>query len=157
MNEGQALAEERLAFIREETRFEIGLLHERVNALVAAEAFLTIAFTGAMSNSAPWGKRFSDIVGPTLSILGMLLAVLAWPAIDGTVRIVFAWAARRREIMEQHPELWHTDWGLAGNSRHGLRAGMDDWRSLLFFRTAPGLFAVMWAGLTIVAVTVLRR
>jgi hypothetical protein len=38
-----------LAFIREETRFEIGLLHERVNALVGAEAFLTIAFTAAMS------------------------------------------------------------------------------------------------------------
>ena len=40
---------EQLAFIRQETRFEIGLLHERVNALVAAEAFLTIAFTAVSS------------------------------------------------------------------------------------------------------------
>ena len=32
----------RLAFLREETRFEIGLLHDRINALISAEAFLTI-------------------------------------------------------------------------------------------------------------------
>lgn len=56
-----------LAFIREETRFEIGLLHERVNALVGAEAFLTIAFTAAMSNGTAWGARFAAIVAPILS------------------------------------------------------------------------------------------
>lgn len=52
-----------LAFIREETRFEVGLLHERVNALIAAEAFLTIAFTTAMSNSNPnWGAAITFVV-----------------------------------------------------------------------------------------------
>lgn len=42
----------RLVVVRDETRFELALLHDRVNALLAAEAFLTIAFTAAMSNGA---------------------------------------------------------------------------------------------------------
>lgn len=61
----------RLAFIREETRFEIGLLHDRINALISAEAFLTIAFTMAMSNTnAHWGSTFSTLVPPILSLVG---------------------------------------------------------------------------------------
>ena len=88
-----------LAFIREETRFEIGLLHERVNALVGAEAFLTIAFTAAMSNGTAWGARFAAIVAPILS-------------------------------------------------------APDQWRSMLFFRAAPGLFALVWTILTVVALVI---
>jgi len=38
---------ERLVFVRAELRFELGLLHERVNALLTAEAFLTIAYVAA--------------------------------------------------------------------------------------------------------------
>jgi len=45
---------DRLALVRAEIRFEIDLLHQRVNALIAAEAFLTIAYTAAMSNGATW-------------------------------------------------------------------------------------------------------
>jgi hypothetical protein len=37
-----------LAFIREETRFEIGLLHERVNALVGAEAWPGVQATAGL-------------------------------------------------------------------------------------------------------------
>jgi len=43
---------ERLGFVRAELRFELTLLHDRVNALLTAEAFLTIAYTAAMSNGA---------------------------------------------------------------------------------------------------------
>lgn len=64
-----------MAYIREETRFELGLLHDRVSVLLAAEAFLTIAFTAAMGTAARWG----DVVAPVLSVLGLVLAVLAWP------------------------------------------------------------------------------
>jgi hypothetical protein len=68
----------RLAFIREETRFEVGPLHDRISALISAEAFLTIAFTMAMSNTnARWGSSFSILVAPILSLLGLILAVVA--------------------------------------------------------------------------------
>ena len=81
-------AHERLTLIRAELRFELGLLHERVNALVAAEAFLTIAYTTAMSNGARWGAVFSTIVAPILAVLGLLLALLAWPGVATTVQLV---------------------------------------------------------------------
>ncbi len=68
---------ERLASIRSELRFELGLLHDRVNALLAAEAFLVIGYTAAMSNAAPWGAAFSAAVAPILSVLGLLLALSA--------------------------------------------------------------------------------
>lgn len=93
-SEGSSSVPQQLAFIRDETRFEIGLLHERVNTLVAAEAFLTIAYTTAMGNTASWGVTFSAVVAPTLSVLGLLLALLAWPGIYATVRIVLTWTAR---------------------------------------------------------------
>ena len=67
---------QQLAFIRDEIRFEIGLLHDRVNALLAAEAFLTIAYTAAMSDGTPWGPTFSRIVSPILALLGLSLALL---------------------------------------------------------------------------------
>lgn len=96
-----------MAFIRDETRFEIGLLHDRVNALIAAEAFLTIAFTAAMSTGAPWGA----VVSPILSVLGLLLALLAWPGIRATVEITLGWTARQIELLERNPALSSTVWG----------------------------------------------
>ena len=54
----------RLDAVRAETRSELGLLHERVNALLAAEAFLTIAYVAAMSDGAPWGRSFAAVGAP---------------------------------------------------------------------------------------------
>ena len=82
---------ERLTLIRAELRFELGLLHDRVNALLAAEAFLTIAYTAAMSNSAPWSRPFAMVVAPALSLLGLLLALLARPGVTTTARLVLDW------------------------------------------------------------------
>jgi len=44
-------------------------------------------------------------------------------------------------------------WALSAADR---AADADQWRSMLFFRAVPGLFALVWAGLTVVAL-VLRR
>ncbi len=149
-------APERLAFIRETTRFEIGLLHARVNALVAAEAFLTIAFTAAMSNGTPWGATFAAVVSPILSLLGFVLAVLAWPGVAATVKIILGWTARQTELLERNPKLMATLWEPSADVRRDRRADPDQWRSMLFFRAAPGLFALVWAVLTIVALTIRR-
>ncbi len=143
---------EQLAFIREETRSEIALLHERVNALVGAEAFLTIAFTTAMGNTAPDGPRFAAVVGPLLAVLGLLLALLAWPGIESTVRTVRTWTARRTDLLRREPSLAVTVWGMAAEGRGEPRSDPDRWRSMLFFRAAPGLFVVVWAVLGAFAV-----
>ena len=138
----------RLAFIREETRFEIVLLHERVNALIGAEAFLTIAFTAAMSNTnARWGMAFSIVVAPMLSVVGLILAVLSWPGVDASFNIILEWNARQLQAMRDNPNLAEAMW------RPHVRGRNDpDQRStLLFARAVPIVFATAWTVLTFVA------
>ena len=147
---------EQLAFIREETRFEIGLLHERVNALVGAEAFLTIAFTAAMSNGTAWGATFSAVASPILSVLGLVLALLAWPGVDATVKIILRWTANRIELLESDPALSATPWGVAARGRADRRTDPDQWRSMLFFRAVPALFVLVWTALTVLALVIRR-
>ena len=90
----------RLEFIREETRFEIGLLHDRINALISAEAFLTISFTMAMNNTtAEWGPTFSAFVAPVLSLVGLILAVLAWLGVNASFKIIVEWNSSQQRFM----------------------------------------------------------
>ena len=54
MSEAKAVASSEdhrgsISAIREEMRFEIGVFHERINALISAEAFLLISFTMALA------------------------------------------------------------------------------------------------------------
>jgi hypothetical protein len=143
--EGSPDPAERLTFIRAELRFELGLLHQRVNALVAAEAFLTIAYTAAMSNSARWGAVFSAVVSPILAVLGLLLALLAWPGVATTVRLVLGWTAGQTDVLRSEASLSAVS-GLPGRS-----ADRDQRKSMLFFRAVPGLFVLVWTVLTVVA------
>lgn len=141
----------RLAFIREETRFEIALLHERVNALIGAEAFLTIAFTAAMSNTnARWGLAFSVLVAPLLSVVGLLLAVLAWPGVDASFKIILRWNARQVQLMRESPGLAEAMW----RPHVGGEGDPDQRSSMLFARAVPVVFGLAWAILTVVALTV---
>jgi hypothetical protein len=146
-----------LMFIRDEIRFEIGLLHDRVNALLAAEAFLTIAYTAAMSNGTTWGPTFSRIVSPILSLLGLFLALLAWPGVDATVKIVLAWTSRERRLFDDNPSLFGTiPGGLVAASGTQGRLESVQRRSMLFSRAVPVLFVTVWATLTVVAVAINR-
>jgi hypothetical protein len=149
-------ASEQLSLVRGETRFEIGLLHDRVNALLGAEAFLTIAYTGAMSNAAPWGPTFSAVVAPALAVLGLLLALLAWPGISTTVSIVLQWTAHQDELLRREPGLVATPSGLTAHGRGDLRVRRDQWRSMLFFRAVPVLFVLVWVLLAVVALVLPR-
>ncbi len=148
------LAARELGLIRAETRAEIGLLHDRVNALLAAEAFLTVAYAVTMSNGTAWGKPFAVVVAPLLSVLGLLLAVLAGIGINATARLVREWTQRQQQLLDEHPRMASTflGWAAGGGSRR--RAAEDQHRSLLFFRAVPVLFSAVWIALTVVALVV---
>jgi hypothetical protein len=142
----------RLAFIREETRFEIGLLHDRINALISAEAFLTIAFTMAMSNSnAHWGTTFTILVPPILSVVGLILAGLAWPGVDASFKIILEWNARQVHLMQENAHLTDVMWRLDVLGRGNHRADPDQRNTMLFARAVPAVFGIAWAVLTVVA------
>ena len=100
-----------------------------------------------MSSDGAWAA----VVAPVLAALGLLLAVLAWPGVTSTVRLVMAWTDRTAQLAAQHP-------GAAApvplhGQDPGSRAGrhQDQWRSTLFFRAVPGTFAVVWTVLLAVA------
>lgn len=145
-------SDQHLGIIRNETRFEIGLLHTRVNALLSAEAFLTIAFTAAMSNGAAARSTISVIISTTLAVLGLLLALLALPGINATANIVL-------ELTDQQGQLLSADrtatavYEVAAAGRAPGRTRSDQRRSLLFFRAAPVLFAIVWTAFTVISLT----
>ena len=147
---------QRLKFIREETRFEIGLLHDRINALISAEAFLTIAFTMAISNTnARWGSTFSILVAPMLSSVGLTLAVLAWPGVDASFKIIVEWNLRQMQLMRENPVLIDTMW--REYVLHNRNADPDQRKTMLFTRAVPPVFGIAWAILTVVAIVLPLR
>ena len=124
------------------------LLHERINALIGAEAFLTIAFAASMSNTnARWGALFSVIVAPMLSVIGLLLAVLAWPGVDASFRIVLAWNRRQLQLFEERPGLAEALWRPHVQGQRDP----DQHRTMLFARAVPLVFGVLWLVLSVVA------
>lgn len=143
---------DRLALVRAEIRFELDLLHQRVNALLAAEAFLTIAYTAAMSNSASWGRPFATVAAPVLSVLGLLLALLLLPGVTATARIVLTQTALQQQLAERLP-------GSALAGYYGLpgrpAALTDQRRSLWFFQAVPILFSVVWTVLFVLTLVLL--
>ena len=46
---GADIYAKRALAIREEMKFEVGIMHDRINTLVSAEAFLTISFTMSLT------------------------------------------------------------------------------------------------------------
>lgn len=139
---------DRLALVRAEIRFELDLLHQRVNALLAAEAFLVIAYTAAMSNGTAWGRPFASVAAPVLAVLGLLLALLVLPGVRATARIVLTQTAVQQQLVERLP-------GSARAGFYGVpgrpTAVADQRRSLLFFQAAPILFSVVWSILFVLA------
>ena len=145
-------------FMREETRFEIGLLHERINALISAEAFLTIAFTMSLTNSnARFGPALSLLVPPILSLVGLILAVLAWPGVDASFKIIVEWNVRQQQVMNEKPALTDAMWRMDVLGRRNPSALPESGLSLVFARAVPAVFTVAWALLTVVALVLPLR
>ena len=128
--------------IRDETRFELQLLHERVNTLLAAEAFLTIAYTATMNSKGTWAA----IVAPVLAVLGLLLAGLAWPGVRTTANLVMQWTYQVGDLIQRYPQA-RPAWSAGQEDRQARETGQR--RSLLLFRFAPPTFLGVWLVLLI--------
>ncbi|MFC3124993.1 hypothetical protein ACFOD4_07970 [Pseudoroseomonas globiformis] len=143
-NEYDIDALRRLSFVREEIRFEMGLLHNRANALIGAEAFLTIAFTTAMSNvNTDWGPFFTLLVPTTLAVIGIILAVISRPGIRTSLTIIAEWNVRQREVMVADAPLTRAMWRHAVLVNNYERPEPEH-RSMMFFQLVPMVFIVSW-------------
>ena len=143
----------RLAFVREEMRFEIGILHDRINALISAEAFLLISFTMSLAYAtAHWQDKFF-FVPPLLSVIGFMLAILAWPGVNTSYKIIVEWNIILVKVLNEANAasnfMWPTSLFVSGERR----TQADHRNSMLFARSVPLVFAVAWAVLAVVVLT----
>ena len=143
----------RLAFVREEMRFEVGILHDRINALISAEAFLLISFTMSLVYATGhWHDRFF-FVPPMLSVIGFTLAVLAWPGVNTSYKIVVEWNIILVQVLNEAHAASNFMWPTALFVSGERRTQADHRNSMLFARSVPIVFAFAWAVLAVVVLT----
>ena len=94
------------------------------------------------------------VIVPIRSGVGLRLARVAWRGIQATAGLIVRWNARQLDLVERNPALSATMWGLAVRGPGDRRVGPDQWRSMLFFRAAPGLFVLAWTTLTVIALVI---
>lgn len=83
---------ERLDFYRREIQYETSILANRTDAYLASQSFLVIAFASCMSNLNPgWGKLFTLVIPPFLTLLGVLRSLNAWPGTRAAYDIIGHW------------------------------------------------------------------
>jgi len=135
---------DRLDFYRKEIQYETAILSNRTNAYLSAQSFLVIAFASSMANLNPeWGKLFTLVVPPFLTLLGLISSMHAWPGIRAAYEIIDHWHFKQSQLLHSQPSmgLAYDDSPLFSeheSSEKGYR------KSLLFSMRTPWLFSVFW-------------
>lgn len=144
----------RMAAIRKEMHFEVGVFHERINALISAESFLLISFTMALTYAGEGAATSFFWISPILAAIGFTLAALAWPGVATSYKIIVEWnilfVAALDAGHEASTVLWRPSVFVDGNRR--IQA--DHRRGMLFSRFIPIIFMVAWvvlAGIVLAA------
>lgn len=135
---------ERLDFYRREIQYETSILANRTDAFLASQSFLVIAFASSMGNLNPeWGKLFTLVVPPFLTLLGVLSSLNAWPGIRAAYDIIGHWHFKQSELLHSEPVI-----GLAYDEsplfceRESTQKGYR--KALLFSVRTPWIFATFW-------------
>lgn len=143
----------RASTIREEMRFETSVFHDRINALISAEAFLLISFTMALNYaSAGLAGKFFWIT-PVLSIIGFTLAALAWPGVNTGYKILVEWNLLFVDVLNEAHALPTFNWRPSVFVKGDRRIQLDHRRSMLFSRYVPIIFMIAWVVLAGVVLT----
>lgn len=155
---GADIHAKRALAIREEMKFEVGIMHDRINTLVSAEAFLTISFTMSLTYvNDQWSGRFFWIA-PLLALVGFLLAVLAWPGVSRSFEIIAEWNILLIDAVNQARKEPHFAWRPSIGTLGASKEQGGHRRAMLFTRFVPAVFAVAWICLAaIVLMGPLRR
>ena len=134
----------KIAAIREEMRLELGVFHDRVNALISAEAFLLISFTMALTYAGPSFGPSLFWISPTLSVIGFTLAALAWPGVLTSYKIIVEWNILFVDSLNAAHAASAIDWRPSVFADGDKRTHADHRRGLLFARFVPLIFMMAW-------------
>lgn len=145
-------AERSIRLIREEMRFEVAALEGRVNALISAEAFLTIAFTMALGNTGTGRDASLALVAPILSVIGFVLAVLSWPGVGTSVRIINEWNILLIAALRAAADATRRMWRSAMLDEEARRSRLAHRRGMMFAQAVSIVFSTAWLVLAVVAI-----
>jgi hypothetical protein len=137
----------KIATIREEMRFEIGVFHDRVNTLISAEAFLLISFTMSLAYVGSTSSTSLFWISPTLSVIGFTLAALAWPGVTTSYKIIVEWNVLFVEVLNAAHAASTVKWRPSVFVDGDKRVQADHRRGMLFSRYVPPIFMVAWVAL----------
>lgn len=124
------------------------MFHDRINALISAEAFLLISFTMALTYAGHSAHTPFFWISPTLSAVGFALAALAWPGVATSYRIIVEWNILFVEVINEAQEASSVRWRPSLFLHGDKRTNADHRRSMLFSRFVPPIFMVAWVILT---------
>lgn len=110
-----------LSFYRAEIRFESGVVNGRLQALLGSQSFLVIAYATAMTRSNNhWGSTLIVLIPVLFSLLGLVLALMAWPGVRAAYAAIAKWETKERALFAQPCKLvpfqfsFTTTFGLKG-------------------------------------------
>jgi hypothetical protein len=129
-----------LNFYRGEIRFESDMLASRLNAFIASQSFLVIGYASSMSASLDrWHNAFSFVFPPSLALLGLALALYAWPGIEAAYKVIGQRHDRQDELLSRSAAL--DEHRRASDS--ALGKGRPK-RGTMSAKYAPKVFAAAW-------------
>lgn len=128
-------------------RFEIGVFHDRINALISAQAFLLISFTMALTYGGHGASTPFFWISPTLSAVGFALAALAWPGVATSYKIIVEWNVLFVDVLNEAHAASTVRWRPSVFVDGDKRTHADHRRGMLFSRFVPGIFMVAWIAL----------
>ncbi|MBB2203270.1 hypothetical protein [Gluconacetobacter tumulisoli] len=132
-----------LAFYRSEIRFESEVVNGRLQALLGSQSFLVIAYATALTGANNhWGNTLL-LIGPVLfSLLGFVLALMAWPGIRAAYAAIAKWEEKERALHGRCSYL--VNFTLAANEDDSLDMTRRNQEGALFAHRAPIVFVVAW-------------
>ena len=134
---------ELLSYARAEIRAEIGLLNDRLNALMSSQSFLVIAYSSSLSSGyGDFSSLFILIMPPFLAVLGAALVLEARPSLRAALEVIEEW--RRREAALVGSSADYAPYTLATdeNSRVAMERRQHQGRH--FATRAPIIMLTAW-------------
>lgn len=132
-----------LKHYRAEIRFESDLAGQRINALLGSQSFLVIAYSSSMgASNGRWAEPLALALPAALALLGLILALLAWPGIRAAQAVVEQWRAREAELLVREVQLAPFSLGADEEGRGTISRRRRE--GALFARRAPAVFVCAW-------------
>lgn len=134
---------DQLDYIRTEIRSEIGLLNNRLNALMSSQSFLVIAYASTLSSSnGDFRSLFTVILPPFLAILGAALVLEARPSLKAALEAIDDWRHREANLVGSSADFDPYTLAVDDNSRRAVKQRQHQGRH--FATRAPLIMLIAW-------------